>query len=260
MDNDCDCSAMCSEHTPEKQRNFAYFLGAYLKSTKSIIARSRLPGSSLFYIDMNSGPGAPYGQEGSPLIFIRHAQSVNIPYKAFLIEEDLRSVDSLRVYVKDNPNVHVLPGDNNLILPQCLDRIGSEYGGLSPYGLCYADPNGPIDQLPFEALAAASLRRETRVMDYLIHISATIIKRVRCNKQCAFKSDLNSMISKINKKHWVLWRPSGPFQWVFLWGTNWENPPLFKKFGCVSLKSPEGQNLIDMLSRSEPERSMSGVV
>jgi hypothetical protein len=209
---------------------------------------------------MNSGPGMPNGKEGSPLIFIRYAQNANIPYKAFLIEENLRSVNSLQDCIKDNQNVYVLPGDNNVILPQCLDRIGSAYSGLAPYGLCYADPNGDIEQLPFEILATASLRRETKVMDFLIHISATIIKRVRCNKKCAFKSDLNSLIGKINKKHWVLWNPIGQFQWVFLWGTNWPNPPLFKKFGCVYLNSPEGQKLIERLSFSGSERSMNGIV
>jgi len=245
-----------SEATPIKLKRFRYLAKVHCRIAKPMHLKWPCSPEYLF-VDMTAGPGSTVHGDGSPLIFQQVARELKLPHKAFLIERDSESASRLSSLLTDDPNMSVVHGDNKDHLPLCLEWLK---GKPLHYGMIYSDANGEIDQLPFDVLAEVSPMRLLQYVDILIHLSPTIIKRVRSSPCCPFHDDLMTLMSGIQKNHWYAWDPVGAFQWTFLFGTNWKDfPRLVYKDGneamrFVSVDSREGRELFARLNYTETER------
>lgn len=252
-----DHCACYSGYTDDKQEDFRRILRMLLKISSSIMRRNTWVYPRYFYIDMNAGPGIVNGKPGSPFIFLQESKSKGVGCKAFFIDRDCSTTDNLRELFGHYSDVTIYCGDNREKLMWSLDTIKFSVGRDCPYGLIYADPNGEIDQLPFDALAAASTMRVSRKIDFLIHIPATNIKRVRSSPFCEYESDLIQNLNKIDKKVWVIREPKSAFQWTFILGTNWGDAPEYKKHGFHRIDTDIGRQILRRLNYTAKELESS---
>lgn len=248
-----DESAGFSADTAVKQRDFGYVLGVLLKVAQSCMQRSWAHGEFL-YFDMNAGPGVVGGIEGSPLIFVKTALEIGLPFRAFFFEEKRGNADRLQVALESacpesqRDRLKVIVGDHNWTVPWALKEHLATVPRKWVYGLGYGDGNGKTDAPfgPMEALAARFPQT-----DLVLNVNATVYKRERGgNPSAAFLLD---HLGSIDKAHCLIRRPVGIHQWTMLFLTNWIGAPEFEQIGFRALGSLEGREIAARVNFSKRE-------
>lgn len=249
-----DAAAGYSDDTGVKQRDFEYVLRPLLAVARSCMKQSWAH-SEFYYLDLNPGPGIVGGHEGSPIIFLRTALSLGLPFRAFFFEKDEASVYRLREAAEracppsERWRVRVVLGDHGYTVAAKMATDLAELPKKWVYGLAYADPNGMID-LPLEPMA--SLAERFPQMDQLVNISATTYKRVRLAGQ--HPRYLLGDLKKIKKSVAMVREPVGRWQWTMVFLTNWAKAPEYKRAGFWRIDTPEGRDIVDRVNFSKSER------
>lgn len=256
-----DHRAGYSEDTAVKQRDFSYVLGVLLKVAQSCM-RQEWAHREFLYFDLNAGPGAVGGIEGSPLIFTRLALQLGLPFRAFFFEQDDDSAESLRLALEavtppaERHRLRIVRGDHCHGVPWVL---GEHLGVLTSrqrkwaYGLAYGDGNGKTDApfAPMADLASAFPR-----VDLLLNVNATVYKRQRGGDPAA--GFLLDDVSGIRKAHRLIRKPVGIHQWTMVFQTNWSGAPEFGQIGFRNLRSAEGRAIAEKVNFSKREIGVDG--
>jgi len=208
------------------------------------------------YIDLNAGTGTnDDGRPGSPVIAQRViAEEFKHDLSGVAIEQNEEAFSLLSQAMTGFQGWQLIQGDNN-------EKFGTQLlpsPGKSPFfGLVYADPNGVKDRLPLPAMTQFFRQYNARKLDVLIHISATALKRVK--GAGTGTEDLQSIMAAIRKDCWFIRDSFGPWQWTFLFGTNWYGWPELNlrvdgidiqniyQLGLRRIRSPEGQAIFSKL-------------
>lgn len=239
-----------SDYTPQKEEILSSILAQHLHICRGIFAKHRdwLRGVYYFYdIYAGSGINERAGCDGSPLVFLKEAERLYVPYVATFIDKEPLHAEALarRVARFGRGTTVVYEADNAMRLPLLIAAIGK----AQPYGIIYADPNG---MPPFELLAEVSQCPQCRVLDILIHCSATTLKRFRG----AFGGkNLMEHLGAIQKSDWLIRDPegTGKQQWTFLFGTNWPDYPEYKRIKLHNIKGREGKAILAGLTYTQAE-------
>lgn len=235
-----------SEETPEKQDQLSGLFEMHIRAAKSVIQRYNWVDPVYRYIDLNAGDGKYHGNKGSPLVFCEQAHFHQMAFRADLIEKEQMNCERLsKLVCLDKCTIH--HGMHEDILPSLLG--GSE---KKPVGLIYHDPNG----LPsFGMLARFSRQKESRMIDFLIYMSASSLKRV--NGANGGGDDLIAQLNKISKKKWIIREPRTKHQWTFLLGTNSDNLDFtWGKRGFIDPRSERGREILENLTMTNRERQV----
>jgi hypothetical protein len=193
-----------------------------------------------WYFDLNAGDGS-----GSPCIAYEVlANIVGMQWKMVLTEHNPETAVSLVRYCAQHFGQHL----DRIAINNLDNRIVTEYYGpgmqkSKHWGVVFYDPNGVLD------MSVGTLRPFMgTTIDIFIYYSATAHKRH--STQCTRIEDI--LHSNI-KKHWLVRRPHGPWQWTFIVGTNWYRFPIWKNGGFVSWRSSEGRAIIERLQHTAKE-------
>ena len=198
-----------------------------------------------FHFDLNCGSGinADFGCIGSPIAFVRAAESVGVEdYFAGFCDINSEHLRELHRHneVGENDRCYRFHG-HNASLVEAVPEIILARGENPKYavGMVLADPNGtdvPLDEL--EWLSEACPR-----MDIVINWNSTQFKRDRG----AFGEDrptLEDAMRRVRKDHWLIREPAGVWQWTLVIGRN-VHVGDHKALGFYSLESLKGQEIFD---------------
>ena len=245
-----------SDYTKHKQDGLKSLLHVNMRIVKPSLSRCWKPGMpnlSYFHFDLNAGSGynETEGVVGSPLVFLNTATAEQINYRAFFCDINKESCEKLLGRISHNEKAYVFWGDNRSFSEMIPDiiRLKPEsencVTGENPrfaMGSVYVDPNGPSGLMVDEM---ASLFRLCDRLDLIVNLSATGLKR---SKSASWSMTVSELMGKIRKKHWVVRKFYGPWQWTLLLGSNFDKVPSWKAKGFVLAESPEG---IDTLNRMD---------
>jgi len=192
------------------------------------------------YLDLTAGQGIYPGCEGIALTLNRELQKQSFPKKTFLIDVSEENCQRLRETPFDG-NVRICPGTHHDIAPQII----REECAHRPFGIVCLDPYG-FGETEATLLRKIGFSPELERMDWLIHISGTSIKRVNGCSKTIFKGDFQDVLGLIDKKRWLIKQsPVGKRQqWVYLFGTNYQEMGEWKKKAWHNIKSPEGHSIL----------------
>jgi len=210
-----DGSAAYSNYTPIKQHELATFLKVaapiYRETAKKWL------NDRLTLMDITAGPGVVNGQIGSPVLIPNALAGAKPPVEGarlIVVERDLATVSRLSENLSGHPAVAAIDlelqvehADNGDVLSQ------QPYSGC--VGLVYWDGNGK-DRIPLDDLAGFSRRR--RRADLLLNPAINADKRR--GDDPLRRIDL----ARAMKLHWCVRhvRQMNDWQFVFLFGSNWE--------------------------------------
>ena len=262
-----------SDNTFLKQDTLRDLFSTHIKVSKGVFRKAKLyrMKSKYLYVDLNAGSGEYNNIQGSPLVFIQtyNNSKTKKPYLAQLCEIDTQSAESLRYTCKQLMTVvkeentdetrtcilesssgdilKIINRDNRMWVNDTIHNLSDDQG-LQYMGMIYSDPNGCET---FENLRKLSNIKALRMVDIVMHISGTTIKRVCCSNPNATR--LIDGINSINKKYWWVRQPYGPFQWTFIIGTNWYDFPNLETCGFYRTDSTEGQRILNFISHTRKE-------
>lgn len=237
-----------SSATPDKQIGFGAFLGQHMNIVRAVLNKHPYYYRNFIYIDANAGSGSNMqeGCDGSPVIFLKTAQAVDVPYEAHFIDNVEGNTQALAAATSWVNHKQIYTGQQEDIVPQIVERYRPIKNKV--YGMIYTDPNN----LPnFDMLADVS--RTMPKLDIMIRMSATINKRVsgsKAQKDSAPRIDLGEELIKINKEAWIIRdaRPGDKFQWTFLFGTNYANMKAWHKYDFHRLDEERGALIFQRLN------------
>jgi len=243
-----------SEQTETKHSHYRYLIATHTQIVKQIFDKnSRYKETNIYlHFDITPGDGGEYGQ--SPVIFVRRAQELGLPYRAIFIEQNAQNARRLKQRLMScfhtNGNTTVDNADHIERLPYYFDNppvVDSRGNTRYVYGSLYVDPNG---EPPWKLLSDFS--EHYPMVDVIIHLSGTTTKRRR---GVHGGPDLIDCISGIQKRHWIVRYPNTCQQWTFVVGTNWDGFPELKQAGMVSIYGKTGREYLSILSYSKKELS-----
>ena len=213
-----------------------------------------------FGLDPTAGPGG-YIQErkgvspvvllGTPLRLLRACQHEALDYHLGFIERNPEWARSLRLRIEeaatrgaiDPKRIDILEGDHRDLARQwVLDHI---HGPVR--GLITPDANG---EFAYTTLCELGALRQLHYVDFVIHASGALLKWRRGRGAI----QLGEALAACRKTHWFVGRMRTNWQWVWLFGTNWEKWPELNRIGLVSLESEEGQARLELLCTTRAER------
>jgi three-Cys-motif partner protein len=240
--------AKCSSATPIKQEGLAHFLNYHMDLTKAVLTKHSYYPDTYVYIDTNAGYGYNDGAIGSPLIFLEKARAKNMKHEAHFIELNSEYTDILQNKLSEiDETGFVHNGDHAEILPKLCKGLRKD-----TFGLIYHDPNGVPS---FSMLSNDVFKSNTRKLDLLIRVSATGIKRKRTANPGNNNKTLADCIKSIPKSTWLIYqvKDKDPWQWTFLFGTNYAKLSAYQSAGFYRLDSDEGQEMLQKLSLTKKE-------
>jgi three-Cys-motif partner protein len=201
------------------------------------------------HIDLNSGNGLneEAGCIGSPLTFMGIFKS-HPNFRAYFIDRDRDQALLLaaRSQIKGDSRCSVHCADNADFLYELIES----HNGTRKWqlGSILSDPNG--SEVPMEAIV------ETvdffPKIDVIFHWNSTITKRLKYGIKPG-QMTLDMVPQLIPKQHWLVRKPRGPHQFTMLIGRNFRSDD-WKSEGFYHLDSPEGEEIMDVCSRSKSER------
>ena len=239
-----------SDYTKVKQHHFSVIVSTFLTAAKGMLTRNRGDHEQYFlYVDLYAGSGENMDNvPGSPIIFHEAAKKAQICTLPILVEENEYSVKQLQDKLFSvGANYFKIKNTNN---EDFVEMMIKQPVRKSTYGLVYLDPNGIPN---FELLRRLSEVRQYYKLDFLINCPATAIKRAIGNVKCKQQSRLFEELKTIKKTNWMIREPIGKWQWTFIIGTNWNDPPQFKKHKFWPIDSAEGQKIVKYLSYNKQE-------
>lgn len=257
-----------SDATPIKHADFDAIVRAQMRASKAILARHAYLDPFYYYIDLNAGSGSPGGIDGSPLLFMRIARELDVPYRAWFMERDPAEYDRLVANVEQErlkgvpfgSRVYPEFGDHNRTIGSVITAIlNGVRRGSGVIGLAYTDPYG-LDGLAIQPLAALAALKQFKQLDMLLHANSIIYKRVRTafDRDCYLSSDLASIThgsdGAIRKSCVWIQEPYGKQQWTTYILSNWYDFPRFTKRMIHPIDSAAGIEIERRLNLTESER------
>jgi len=260
--------------TTEKQYALEKVLGQWLGIINRIKIKAQDPTSKynaslreialgdVLYVDMNSGSGWNEKANciGSPLLFLQEANEYDFGLDINFIEKKADRATELYRRLREEcqhekllPMCNVRTGDNHEILPTIID-----WG--KRYGLVYCDPDGP-ENLRMDELAKISRNQNFRFVDLLIRISGTGYKRAKNGSKNDQKyPNLKVALQSINKTKWFIReiREQDPWQWTFLFGTNWPDYKAMANERFYDITSASGAAIFNKISFTIQEQQSFG--
>jgi hypothetical protein len=250
-----------SDYTRHKQEGLKSLLHINMRRVKPFMTKclkSGMPQFPYFRFDLNSGSG--YNDEekvvGSPLVFLQTALAEQINYRAFFCDINRDSCEELVGRVGHNEKAYVFWGDNRSfveMIPEIIKLKPKSENcnrGESPkfaMGSVYVDPNGPSGLMVDELKELFDVCER---LDLIINLSATGLKRT---KSLSWSMRVSELMSKINKKQWVVRQIYGAWQWTLLFGSNLDKPLSWKAKGFVPVNSYEGQDILNRMDMTADE-------
>ena len=251
-----------SEFSGYKQRDYAAHLLVSMRMCKSILGRHEWAHPVYHYFDLYAGPGTDGIDEGSPIIFLKTAQLVGLPVRAWFFERSPRKAKILRRSVEEylgksdgfSAEVSVLVGDNASAVPDVIDAISRESRRV--FGLVYADPYGPPS---FDVLRVFSAHRFLERLDLLIYLNATALKMCLGHPHCPrHKTGLDEGLASLGKRVVHVRECLGAWQWSFAYCTNTERFPQLRQNGFHSIATERGRKILTRLTCTREELKAMG--
>lgn len=234
-----------SEYTPDKQEILTGILAILCGIWRALITkRTATPPVVIF--DLTAGDGfcsMTQAGKGSPLLICDQLTKHQLDYRAWFVERDPESYQRLTLSCHNNTRVQVVHADADSELAWFSGRTFLQRH-TNAIGLIYADPTGA--RVPVDGINALLSSPASRMVDVLINVSATSTKRVDAKR-------VDDLVASINKKHWLIRKPHGQFQWTFLIGSNWDNFPRWQRRSFARLESEEGQRWLSQASLTATE-------
>jgi len=243
----------CSEFTFEKQEIFHGIMDMHTSIVKSIIGRGKAA-PAYYYFDLTAGAGLYQDDKkrwiiGSPIRAIAHLQTKEMEYFATLYEATKENADVLRnhltMFNRHANTICVINADSAEVIKEKLN------GGKPKYGIIYADTNATIP--PFETFTKLANISGYSCIDFMTTYAASSHKRQIKAGHCDAKERLPEILSKINKKFWLIREPTGKHQWTFLIGTNWANFPQWNKRGFFGITTQKGAEIYKQIWMTKAE-------
>jgi three-Cys-motif partner protein len=267
-----------SDHTPLKQEALREIIKQHIIVTTNVIRKYRNSSLDFYtFVDATAGTGWLWHKRtktnivGSPLVTTPVLKKAWIDFRLHMFERDEESClklvqcmneefdcalmktkrgDAPARWYDTTKKIRIYNGSYDVMAKQQMDDISLR----TRYGLIYIDPNGHPDWKTLRTLASDANPRYGK-MEILIHVGATSLKRSGVVHN---QPRLREYLCSIPKQHWHILKfkdtgKSASHQWVFLLGSNWISFKPTKKIGFVSIKSPEGQELLDRLNFTEEE-------
>jgi hypothetical protein len=205
-----------------------------------------------WHFDLNCGSGVneEIGCIGSPIAFLKStANSGCARYFAGFCDVNPAALKSLSECegVKGNEQCFLFHGDNASLVEAIPDLIGSRERAHRAVGMVLSDPNGyavPLDEL-------AVLSTQCPGMDIAIHWNSRLRKLYR--GQGWDFIDIDEAIAMLGKKHWLIRKPLGSFQWTVLIGRN-VRVGEHRALGFHHLDSAMGQDIMTRCKARLQER------
>lgn len=231
-----------SDATEFKERGLEAAFAINLKIFKSKIASRFGDRFPYWHFDLNCGSGIneQIGCIGSPLAFLRAAESVGCGhyFAGFCdINADFLRALMGRDQVQGNSQCFAFNGSNASLveaIPRIIERIEKPHRAV---GMVLSDPNGyavPLDEL-------AMLSSECPGIDIVIHWNSRI-RRLYRGQGWEF-IDIDEAITMLDKQHWLIREPRGAHQWTVLIGRNIKTGD-HKTLGYFHLDSPKGRDIM----------------
>lgn len=200
------------------------------------------------HFDLNAGSGVNEKIDciGSPLAFIQSVDELEIKnYRAHFIDIDRDTIEKLHSYPPmSRKNCILFHGDNQSLIYAIPDLI--RLTDKKPYmavGSILVDPNG--SEVNVEALSW--LTKQCPKIDLIINWNSVIFKRLQ-----GAHGDLEGFMRALNKKHWLIRKPTGGHQFTLLIGRNMrvgDHPTM----GFHHLYSELGQEIFHTCNLSKAE-------
>lgn len=233
-----------SDTTEFKQRGLQAAFEVNLRVFGNGFERKGYP-FTYFHFDLNCGSGLneQFSCIGSPLAFVQAAERTGVEsYFAGFCDINPQHLGELmgRDSITGNTRCFTFHGSNASLIEAIPEIIRAR--GENPkhaLGMVLSDPNGsdvPLDQMEW-------LASECPKLDFVVNWNSTQFKRDRG----AFgdtRPTLTSALDRLNKRHWLIRKPAGVWQWTLLIGRNMRiggQPSL----GFYPLDSEIGQDIYD---------------
>lgn len=253
-----------SDETPTKQRHFAGLLSIQMRAAKGVMSNPKYTwcNSDYYqYFDLYCGSGTSVdGEPGSPLIFLRKVEEIDIPYRAYFVDKNAASIERLRDLVPAHHRRYCqfYAQDNRMAIREHLRAMrASERSVGRRMGLIYADPNHGKD-INWDVLQWMNRVEWHERTDIAIYVGATSIKRWRSNPRCNLDYYLTEKMAEVGKKKWLVRLPSGRNQWTFLFGTKWAKMPTWEREGFYDITSSTGKRILRALNYTKDELGGNG--
>jgi hypothetical protein len=257
-------SAGVSDGTERKLRDFErlqYLHAVLWRTVRERGGNGEWIADRYHYVDLNSGPGMlrlPTGKwtAGSPLLFVRNMEYLELPWKAWMCEWDKRSHACLAEYI-DHAGVSercsLFARDHRGAAPDIIAAIHASRRGRKAMGLIYADPNGTLAREEMDT--AARIAAEHPKMDILMHLAANTFKR--CRAVFGYAS-FTERLAALGKKRLLVREPQEDYQWTFVLLTDWERYPDWRSCGFYGDDTPEFQEIMEALLLAKWQRRLKG--
>lgn len=231
-----------SDATEFKERGLEAAFAINTRIFKSKIVAKHGDRFPYWHFDLNCGCGIneKIGCIGSPLAFIRAAETVGLPrYFAGFCDINAEYLAALmdRDAIRDNRQVFPFHGRNASLVEAIPDIIRKVEKPERAIGMVLSDPNGfevPLDEL-------AELSRQCPGIDIAIHWNARI-RRLFRGQGWDFV-DIDEAIAMLGKRHWLIREPRGAHQWTVLIGRNIKIGD-HKALGYFHLDSEKGRDIM----------------
>lgn len=237
--------------TPDKQEGLTKIIGLHLKLSVAVMDNNAWVDRKYIYIDSFCGDGSPYrGAEASPIIFLRCLKASplckNSRVKVWFIDILDENIKALKVkFPCIPPCLNFICADSCLYVPQIADlHVKKE-----SIGLLYIDPNGAPDISMLKVCSEKMPR-----VDFLIRTNCTALKRCK-------KYRVSNIIANTKKSTWLIRRPipNDPWQWTFLFGTNFKGIKAWENAGFYRVDSIIGKNILNHLELTNDEKKELGI-
>lgn len=223
-------------------------IGSLVLSVVARIDASRRmlsPSFPFAYVDLTAGPGIHEdGVAGAAAVIYELLNVQRFPSMMLLIERRLdycaSLLDSLRP--TGNVSVAVRRGESADVAPAEIAHWQRD-----PFGLVCFDPNG-FGSVEEDLLRRVGSLDRLRRMDWLMHLPARAIKRVRRCDDTICKLDLQDILALIHKRRFLVKQsPARTAQdWLYLFGTNAPENTIkeWKRKGWHDWQSIDGRRII----------------